>query len=135
MGRNLKIEKPEDMKVLWDGFKEHCDHGYTDSVASAGKVLELPKRIIYTLERFQVWCDISRETWSNYRDREPFLDTIKKIEEEVFARKKEAMVNNEGSVTGLIFDMKANYGINDKTIIDAHIEGGFDVTLNLGGPK
>ncbi|HWV64363.1 terminase small subunit [Chitinophaga sp.] len=134
MGRKLKIPEPEEIQEKWEAFRKECDEGFHEEVASAGKVIKLRKRIVYTLERFQVKLKITRETWSKYKARARFADTIKRIEDEVFARKKEAMLNNEGSVAGLIFDMKANYGINDKVIIDAHIEGGFDVTLDLGGP-
>ncbi|ASZ14520.1 DNA-packaging protein [Chitinophaga pendula] len=131
-GRPLAIETPEALTDNWERFKEHCDKKHFEYVASAGKKIALPKRLVYTLERFMVWLRISRETWSNYKERPPYLDAIKRIEEEVFARKKEAMINAEGSTAGLIFDMKANYGINEKTVIQH--EGGFDITMDLGGP-
>lgn len=134
MGRKLKIPTPEEMQTKWEEFKYDCDHNHFTPVASAGKKLKLEKKLVYTLERFQVLLGITRETWSKYKGRGRYADTIKTIEEEVFARKKEAMLNGEGHIAGLIFDMKANYGINDKTVIDATVHGDYEVTLNLGGP-
>lgn len=135
MGRKLKVPSPEEMETAWEAFVAECDKGHEEQVASAGKVLKIRKRTIYTLERFQIKIGITRETWGKYKARAKYADTVKRIEEEVFARKKEAMLNLEGSTAGLIFDMKANYGINDKTIIDATVTGSYNVSLDLGGPS
>lgn len=123
----------EEVEQAWQEYKVMCA-AYVKYEVSAGKRIEIPAPRVYTLEAFQVYLGISHQAWSEYRSSKRFGEAVKKIEAEVFSRKKDALVNAEGSTTGLIFDMKANYGINDKTVIDAHIEGGFDVTLNLGGP-
>lgn len=133
MGRKLKIPTPEEMQKKWEEYKYDCDNNHYTPVASAGKKVRLEKRLVYTLEKFAISLGITRETWSKYKGRARYADTIKIIEEEVFASKKEAMLNGLAPVAGLIFDMKANYGIIEKTVIDATVHGDYDVTLNLEG--
>ncbi len=132
MAKKHKFEV-EQIQHAWGQYKQKADK-HTVKEVSAGKVLTVPRPKVYTLEKFLISLPLSRQAWSEWAKKAKYRDVVASINEEVFARKKDAMVNGEGHVTGLIFDMKANYGINDKVIIDAHIEGGFDVSLDLGGP-
>lgn len=125
---------PAQLLELWHEYKAKADSQEWQEV-SAGKVVTYKRPRIYTLEAFLVHIVLSRQAWSEYSKRKAYREVIEYINEVVFARKKEALVNQEGSTTGLIFDMKANYGINDKTIIDATIDGTIEVSLDLGGPK
>jgi hypothetical protein len=110
----------EEVEKAWQEYKARCK-AHVKYEVSAGKKIAVPAPRVYTLEAFQVFLGISHQAWSEYRSSKRFGETIKKIEAEVFSRKKDALVNAEGSTTGLIFDMKANYGINDKTVIDANV--------------
>lgn len=110
----------EQVEAEWQNYKAWCE-SYVKYEVSAGKMVTVPTPRVYTLEEFQTWLGISHQAWNEYKHSKRFGDTVKKIEAEVFARKKAALVNAEGSTTGLIFDMKANYGINDKTVIDANV--------------
>lgn len=124
---------PGELLEKWKEYKAESDARTVQEV-SAGKVLNVARPRVYTLESFlTLKLEISRQAWSEYCKRKSYKPVTDYINELVFARKKEAMVNGEGHVTGLIFDMKANYGINDKTIIDATIDGTIEVSLDLGG--
>jgi len=125
---------PEQVADVWETYKYEADNRVVEE-ASAGKIIRLKRPRVYTLESFLTFLGLSRQAWSEYAKHRAYRDVVRAIDEEVFARKKEALVNQEGSTTGLIFDMKANYGINDKTIIDASIDGTYVVTMDLGGPK
>jgi hypothetical protein len=133
MARKHKFTAEEVLEA-WEAYKEQADNRTVQEV-SAGKVLRVSRPEVYTLEFFLITLPLSRQAWSEYSKKKQYREVVGRINEIVFARKKQAMVNGEGHVSGLIFDMKANYGINDKTIIDANIDGTIDVTLNLGGPK
>lgn len=108
---------PEVLQAAWDEYRVRCD-AHVKHEATAGKVVQIPCPLIYTIEEFCVYVGITRETFNEYGKIPNFSDTIKKIREGVFARKSRALVNQEGSTTGLIFDMKANYGINEKNLHD-----------------
>lgn len=131
MGKKLKFPDPEQILDRWAEYKKHCDEDYFHNVASAGKVVKVPYRKIYGLSSFVMYLGITRETWSKYKARLKYADTIKRIEDEVFARKEDAMVNQEGSVAGLIFDMKANYKLSDKQELDVNLAA----TITQVAPK
>lgn len=131
MARKHKFE-PEQVREAWIEYQIKAD-GRTVQEVSAGKVVRLSRPEVYTLEAFLIYLGLSRQAWSEYSKKRQYREVVSLINEAVFARKKQALVNQEGSTTGLIFDMKANYGINDKTIIDATIDGTIEVTLDLGG--
>lgn len=108
---------PEAIQTAWKEYTQHCE-GFVKHEVSAGKVLAVPKPLIYTIEHFCAYAGIDRDTFNEYGKLPDYSVTIKKIRDEVFARKSRALVNAEGSTTGLIFDMKANYGINEKNLHD-----------------
>lgn len=112
----------EEIQNLWNDYIEHCKNFETDVVTNSGKVVRFNKGRIPTLGEFQSeWLDIHHSTWELYRDYEGYIATIKKIDEVVKNKKIASLVNGEGNTTGLIFDLKVNYGMNEKTIIDANI--------------
>jgi hypothetical protein len=121
IGRPMKFSEPAQIEDAWQEYKGKCDDHTVEEV-SAGKVVKVKRPKVYTLASFQVFIGISRESWGDYRTYEAFSDTIKGIEEEVLARKHEALTNGEGSTTGLIFDMKVNYKWQDKQVIEQKVE-------------
>lgn len=110
---------PEQLGAAWDEYKERCE-SFVKYQATAGKVVPIPSPLVYTVEDFCIYAGISRDTLNEYGNLPDYSDTVKSIKEGVFARKHRALVNGEGSTTGLIFDMKANYGINEKNIIEVN---------------
>jgi hypothetical protein len=121
VGRPLKFSEPAQIQNAWEEFKHKCDNAAVYEV-SAGKVLMVPRPKIYTLGAFQVFIGISRESWGDYKTYPAFSDTIRAIEDEVLARKSDALVNAEGSTAGLKFDLMANYGWQEKQAIESKIE-------------
>jgi hypothetical protein len=121
LGRPMKFSEPAQIQNAWEEFKQKYDNASVHEV-SAGKVLSVPRPKIYTLGAFQVFIGISRESWGDYRTYPAFSDTIRAIEEEVLARKTDALVNAEGSTAGLKFDLMANYGWQEKQAIEQKVE-------------
>jgi len=108
---------PEELYHGFTEYKANCD-SMVKYQASAGEVIAIPTPFVYTLEDFCQFINIHPDTLNHYGKNEEYSETVKKIRAEVFARKQRALVNAEGSTTGLIFDMKANYGINEKNYLE-----------------
>jgi len=64
----------------------------------------------------------SRQSLLNYEEKPAFVDTIKRAKLRLEAAIEDALVNRNGSVTGLIFNLKNNYGWKDAQ----DINHGFD---------
>lgn len=120
-GRPKKFSEPAEIQDAWQQYKESCDSHKTWEV-SAGKKVQVPKPRIYALQFFQAMIGISRECWGDYRVDSRFSDTIKQIESEVGGRKVQALLDGEGYGTGLIFDLKVNYGWQDKQIVESKVQ-------------
>ena len=122
MGRPLLFKTPEEIQVKWNEYIDYCKNFTITLLNNKGGTTEVPKPRIPTLGEFiSEWLDIHSSTWDLYKEREDFIGTIKKIEDVVKNKKIASLVNGEGNTTGLIFDLKVNYGMNEKTIIDANI--------------
>jgi len=121
IGRPMKFSEAAQIQNAWQEFKEKCDSAICYEV-SAGKVLPVPRPKIYTLGAFQVYLGMSRECWGDYKTYPAFSDTIRAIEDEILARKTDALVNAEGSTAGLKFDLMANYGWQEKQAIESKVE-------------
>lgn len=64
---------------------------------------------------------MDEDTFDRYKKIARFSRTVMRIRAEVFACKKNAMVNGYGNVQGIMFDMRANYKITDKQDVDVNL--------------
>ena len=74
-----------------------------------------------TIGEFIERLDICYYTWEKFTTEEShkeFKETVSKINEIIQNRKVAALLNGEGNTTGLIFDLKANYGWKDKQTVE-----------------
>ena len=122
--QNGKYYTVEDIEKAWEGYKNHCDNQLVQEV-SAGKVLSVNRPRIPTVGEFcHKFLNVTEQTLLNYEKAEGYelyFETIKKIKDEVAQFKKAALINAQGSTTGLIFDLKVNYGWAEKQIIEQHV--------------
>ncbi len=72
---------------------------------------------------------LSRQGLLNYSKDERFFDTIKKAREYVEMTLEERLIGTSGVATGIIFNLKNNYGWKDKSEIDANVNTEIKVTL------
>lgn len=121
-GRPRKLDRYQ-IEQAWKEYKDKCDTAIRYEV-SAGKVLSVPSPKVYTLGAFLSYLKLSREAWGDYRtyDDDGISDTVKTIDDEILSRKEEALVNAEGSTTGVIFDLKCNHKWQDKQVIESKVE-------------
>lgn len=100
-GRPKKFNSPEDLQDKVDAYFEECDMN--------GKP--------YTMSGLALALDIDRKTLVNYSKDEKFFPTIKKARQKVETYLEESL--QTGSVAGVIFNLKNNFGWKDKTEVES----------------
>ena len=115
-GRPHKYENVEDMEKAIEEYFMRCDTG------------GLP----YTVSGLALALGMTRETLLRYEEKDSFSDTIKrakqKIEEYV-----ETRLFVSGIATGVIFNLKNNFGWKDKQEIEQSGEMNNTVTVKFSG--
>ena len=106
-GRPLKWTTPEALQKDIDKYFEECK--------KTGEPL--------TITGLALALDTYREVLINYQERDEFTDTIKKAKQKIenFAEKK--LYDKDVPTTGVIFNLKNNYGWVDKQELDANVNG------------
>lgn len=118
-GRPLKFKTPEQLQELFSAWKEtFADQGNTD---------------IPDVEGFCVFVDAYRDIISEYEKKKEYSDTIKRIKNWIYYRKKQLAMQNKMNPTIFIFDAKNNAGYVDKTEQDLNHTG--DVTFVNAMPR
>jgi hypothetical protein len=112
VGRPLKYKTPEEMQEVID--KYFADNRYdTDS--------GIVKR--YTMSGLALALGMDRRTLVDYAHRDEFLPTVKSARQEVENCLEEHLFGN--GVTGVIFNLKNNFGWKDKT--EQELSGSLEV--------
>lgn len=106
MARPLKFESPEKLQEKIDEFFVYCE-----------KNDKLP-----TITRLALFLDTSRETLTDYEQREEFSDTIARAKLKVESE-MEDMLYYKNSARGAEFTLKNNFGWKDETAIDHTSKG------------
>ncbi len=75
-----------------------------------------------TLERLACFLKCESDTIRNYEAKNEYFGTIKEIRAEIKADKLERLNAGKGSPAGIIFDLKNNHGMKDKTEQDINIK-------------
>jgi hypothetical protein len=96
-GRPPKYTNAEEMQKKIDKYFEDC------------KLNNKP----YTITGLGLALDMSRQDLINYSKKDKFFDTIKKAKMRVENYLEERLINDT-SATGIIFNLKNNYGWKDK---------------------
>lgn len=96
-GRPPKYDTPEEMQEVIDLFFSKCDED-KDPYTITGLALEL---------------GMSRQALCDYEKKGEFLDTIKKAKQKVESYAEKSLYRNN-QVTGVIFNLKNNFGWVDK---------------------
>lgn len=75
----------------------------------------------YTINGLALFLDTTRETLNQYEDKPEFTDTIKRAKTKIENQLELSLYGN--NVTGIIFNLKNNYGWKDKTETDITTQG------------
>ncbi len=96
-GRPPKYKTAEEMKLKIDKYFLDCDKNNEP----------------YTITGLAMSLDMSRQDLINYSNKEEFFDTIKKAKMRVENYLEKRLIKDT-SCTGVIFNLKNNYGWKDK---------------------
>jgi hypothetical protein len=118
------VKKADNKKITAAGLKKLFDEyllkcrNHTEEVADrTGKVLTVKQPKIPTIKDF--WCvhvGLSWAVWGEMLANETTAQTCQTIRDTLEGTVLDALINGEGNSTGLIFDLKANYGYTDKQL-------------------
>jgi len=123
--------KPSQLLARWQEYKKKCDE-HTAEQRYRNEVVVIKKPKIYLMEVFCCLVGLDEDDLEKLRKNRNYKKVIKQIEFAVLARKLDALVNGEGSASGLIFDLKANHGLHVKKANKALEDQHWDITMNLG---
>jgi len=96
-GRPPKYKTKEEIQEKIDKYFMDCDRNSEP----------------YTVTGLGLALDMSRQDLINYSNKEEFFDTIKKAKLRVENYLEKRLIN-DNSATGIIFNLKNNYGWKDK---------------------
>lgn len=99
MARPPKFSNSEELEQKFQEYKQHIE----DSK-------ELPD-----VEGFCHFIDSYRDLFSEYEKKDEFSDTIKRIKNWIYYKKKQLAMQNKMNAAIFIFDAKNNFGYTDKT--------------------
>jgi len=102
-GRPLKFKTPEELENAVNQYFAECE------------VKEKPK----TMSGLALALGIDRKTLVNYSNKDEYFHTIKRARQIVEQQNEEMLVSGKGSATGIIFNMKNNFGWVDKTEVES----------------
>lgn len=108
-GRPLKFPDPEKLQQSIDAYFDHCDNWI--EIGPDGKEIRKPKP--YTVSGLALWLDVETDTLRNYEKRDEFFGTIKRAKQRIEESLETKLHGN--NVTGIIFNLKNNYGWKDRT--------------------
>jgi len=119
--------QPAGLRTLWADYRGHCD-GNIATKLYRGKLVETPKKIIYSVEGFCLFGGVTEEDLRKYEKNKNYSAIIKQIKFEAMCRKLDALINGEGCTRGLLFDLKMNHGMDGKRARDAE---DWNITLKI----
>lgn len=114
-GRPLKYTNVEDMQKDIDKYFAECDE----------------KQKPYTVSGLAYALGTNRQTLINYEDKSEFIDTIKSAKAKIELFNEEMLYSKDVSTTGVIFNLKNNYGWKDKQEIEAEVNGAVSINIEL----
>lgn len=114
-GRPLKFQSVEELQSVFNEWK-------TQFYIGGELEGEIPD-----IEGFCYYIDSYRDLFSEYEKKEQFSDTIKRIKNWIYYRKKQLAMQNKMNPAVFIFDAKNNFGYKDKT----EQENTGDVNINI----
>ena len=107
-----------------ESLQEKVDEYFSEGGAAWDMSGEYP-RFLPTMSGLALALDVDRKTVLNYSNKNEYFPTIRKARAIIESNLEKNLYGN--SVTGLIFNLKNNFGWNDKTELD-HTSNG--KTLN-----
>lgn len=122
-GRPPKFSTDEELQAKFQEWKD----SFAPSGANSGEIPDV--------EGFCDFIDAYRDLFSEYEKKPEFSDTIKRIKNWIYYRKKQLAMSNKMNATVFIFDAKNNAGYVDKTEQDVSHSGEVSFVNDVPRPK
>lgn len=126
-GRPLKFQSADELQEKIDEYFDYCDNRIQQVYSpKQERVIEVINPAPYTMSGLASFLGVDRDTILNYGKKEEFFGTIKAARERVHADVETRLM--EKNATGAIFNLKNNFGWEDKTV--QKLEGSLFTTDN-----
>ena len=114
-GRPLKYKSVEDMQKDIEQYFAECDE----------------KQKPYTVSGLAYALGTTRRTLLDYQEKDEYSHTIKSAKAKIERFNEEMLYSKDVSTTGVIFNLKNNYGWKDKQEIEAEINSDMNIHIEL----
>ncbi|MBR4973292.1 MAG: hypothetical protein IKY45_02375 [Clostridia bacterium] len=115
IGRPKKYESAEAMQKDIDKYFADCDE----------------KGRPYTVSGLAYALGTTRRTLLDYQEKDDFSHTIKNAKTKIELFNEEMLYSKDVSTTGVIFNLKNNYGWKDKQEIEAEVNSEVKIKIGL----
>lgn len=119
---NTKISA-QSLKSEFESYLDKCRENTIEVSDKTGKVNTIRQPKIPTIKDF--WCVHLGKAWADWQtalEQKTTAKTCQTIRDRLEGIVLDALINGEGNSTGLIFDLKANYGYTDKQLTGDGLE-------------
>lgn len=143
-GRPLLFETPEALEAKINEYFESCfeEVWYEEKQEDKSKKwvpqLERDGSIAkvqtepFTISGLSYYLGVDRKTLINYEKRDEYFHTIKKAKARIEAYTEKQLFNTQGkNMVGIIFNLKNNYGWQDKTEMDMNVAGSVQIVDDI----
>lgn len=115
VGRPLKFENAEVLQTKIDEYFAECDANGCP----------------YTISGLAVALDTNRLTLIQYGEKDEFINTIKGAKARIEAFNERMLYSKDVPTTGVIFNLKNNYGWKDTQEIEAKVDSKVNINIEL----
>lgn len=105
------------LKIEFGQYLDSCKNHTIEVSDKNGNAITKKQPKIPTIKDF--WCvhmGLAWDDWQQYLQQKTTTKTCQTIQDTLEGIVLDALINGEGNSTGLIFDLKANYGYTDKQL-------------------
>lgn len=111
----LKYDNEEVLKELIDKYFQECDE----------------KKLPYTMSGLAYALKIDRKTLINYGKRESFSTLIAEAKDRIQKQLEENALTGKYNAQFTMFNLKNNYGWQDKQEVEAKVDSSVDIKIEL----
>lgn len=111
----LKYKDENELKQKIDEYFKECDE----------------KELPYTMSGLAYSLHIDRRTLVNYGNRESFFSLIADAKDKIQRQLEENALKGKSNAQFTIFNLKNNYGWNDRQEIEASVDTSVDIKIEL----
>lgn len=131
------INTPAQLEKAFQQYLEQCKNHTVEVLDKSGASQHVPQPKIPTLKGF--WCVYMGKPWAQWKNllsQDKYRETCSAVADTLEGIVLDALINGEGNSTGLIFDLKANYGYTDKQLASENLQiRRIEISVKRGNDK